>query len=143
MKKNRKKSPRRAAFEQVLYLANIPFVDVDDAKRAIFAGADIGTFDYLVYRQDGPNLLVMLKDRQAAVTNQNVADLAEWEKVFGAGFAAVFVFDPLQSTGLHTWIMLGDWVSGERRLQVIDDLFSPSPCVPVSPSGSLFPEATA
>jgi hypothetical protein len=98
-----------AAFEDYLRSKGLPYVAVDEAKKAIFAGASIKSFDFLVYSTCGPNLLVDVKGRKfpdsAAgrsrgasrawenwVTRQDVEGLAEWEKVFGPDFQAVLVF---------------------------------------------------
>jgi hypothetical protein len=98
-----------AAFEDYLRAKGLPYVAVDEAKRAIFAGASIKSFDFLVYSDSGPNLLVDVKGRKFPdstpgrrrgpsrawenwVTRQDIEGLQEWEKVFGADFQAVLVF---------------------------------------------------
>jgi hypothetical protein len=98
-----------AAFEDYLRGRQLPYVAVDEAKKAIFSGAAIKSFDFLVYSQSGPNLLVDVKGRKfpdttpghgsrAArawenwVTRGDVESLAEWEKVFGPAFQAVLTF---------------------------------------------------
>ncbi|MGB2823379.1 MAG: HYExAFE family protein [Phycisphaerae bacterium] len=98
-----------AAFEDYLRSKGLPYVAVDEAKRAIFAGASIKSFDFLVYSASGPNLLVDVKGRKFPdstagrrrepsrpwenwVTRQDIEGLREWEKVFGADFQAVLVF---------------------------------------------------
>lgn len=98
-----------AAFEDYLRAKGLPYVAVDEAKKAIFAGAAIKSFDFLVYSNSGPNLLVDVKGRKFPdslpgrgtghtrawenwVTRQDVEGLREWEKVFGADFHAVLVF---------------------------------------------------
>ena len=98
-----------AAFEDYLRSKALPYVAVDEAKRALFAGASIKSFDFLVYSETGPNLLVDVKGRKFPdstpgrrsrpsrawenwVTRQDIEGLLEWEKVFGQDFHAVFVF---------------------------------------------------
>lgn len=98
-----------AAFEDYLRAKGWPYVAVDEAKRAIFAGSSIKSFDFLVYSQSGPNLLVDVKGRKFPdslsgagrgasrawenwVTRQDVQGLAEWQNVFGRDFVAVLVF---------------------------------------------------
>jgi hypothetical protein len=97
-----------AAFEDYLRARGWPYVAVDEAKRAIFAGAALKSFDFLVYSQAGPNLLVDVKGRKFPdgvvgakrgsrawenwVTRGDVEGLAEWQKVFGPDFRAVLVF---------------------------------------------------
>lgn len=92
-----------AAFEAFLRDRGIPYVAVDEAKKALFADARLKSFDFVVYSKNGPNLLVDVKGRQLCgkgsrgsyqtwTTEQDVADLAQWEQVFGEGFKAVVAF---------------------------------------------------
>jgi hypothetical protein len=98
-----------ASFEDYLRAKGWPYVAVDEAKKAVFAGAAIKSFDFLVYSQRGANLLVDVKGRKFPdavpgrkrkasrawenwVTREDVEGLREWEKVFGDDFMAVLVF---------------------------------------------------
>jgi len=91
-----------AAFEAFLRERGIPYVAVDEAKKALFANAKLKSFDFVVYSKNGPNLLVDVKGRQMRdsskrnfeswTTERDVTDLIEWERVFGEGFKAVFTF---------------------------------------------------
>ncbi|HUS91815.1 MAG TPA: HYExAFE family protein [Phycisphaerae bacterium] len=98
-----------AAFEDYLRAKGLPYVAVDEAKKALFAGAAIKSFDFLVYSSTGPNLLADVKGRKFPdsvpgrkrgasrawenwVTRQDIEGLLEWEKVFGTDFRAVLVF---------------------------------------------------
>ena len=97
-----------AAFEDYLRAKGWPYVAVDQAKKAIFAGASLKSFDFLVYSSSGPNLLADVKGRKFPdsggprrqntrawenwITRQDVHGLGEWEKVFGEGFMAFLVF---------------------------------------------------
>ncbi|MDP6046207.1 MAG: HYExAFE family protein [Phycisphaerae bacterium] len=98
-----------AAFEDYLRSRGLPYVAVDETKKAIFADAAVKSFDFLVYSGVGRNLLVDVKGRKfpdsAAgrqrsssrawenwITRQDVEGLGEWEKVFGDDFRAVLVF---------------------------------------------------
>ncbi|OPX22105.1 MAG: hypothetical protein B1H04_05515 [Planctomycetales bacterium 4484_123] len=97
-----------AAFESYLQARGWPYVVVDEARKAVFADVAIKSFDFLVYSQAGPNLLVDVKGRKfpdsrrpAAgrsrawenwVTREDVESLQEWQNIFGEGFRAVFVF---------------------------------------------------
>ena len=98
-----------AAFEDYLRSKGLPYVAVDEARRAIFAGGSLKSFDFLVYSDSGPNLLVDVKGRKFPdstpgrsggasrawenwVTKQDIEGLVEWEKVFGEDFQAVLVF---------------------------------------------------
>lgn len=91
-----------AAFEDLLRQRGIPYVAVDEAKRALFSDARLKSFDYVVYSKTRPNLLVDIKGRrhqgprassfQTWSTQRDVEDLQQWEEVFGDGFQAVLVF---------------------------------------------------
>jgi len=93
-----------AAFEAFLRDRGVPYVAVDEAKKALFSNARLKSFDFVVYSKNGPNLLVDIKGRQAKgsrkgassfqtwATEQDVSDLMQWEQVFGEGFKAVLAF---------------------------------------------------
>ena len=92
-----------AAFEAFLRDRGIPYVAVDEAKKALFANAKLKSFDFVVYSKGGPNLLVDVKGRSCRnrsarsgfetwTTERDVSDLLQWEQVFGEGFKAVFSF---------------------------------------------------
>lgn len=93
-----------AAFEAFLRNRKIPYVAVDEAKKALFANAKLKSFDFVVYSKSGPNLLVDIKGRSARsdekrrrhfeswTTQGDVEDLLQWQQVFGEGFRGLFVF---------------------------------------------------
>ncbi len=98
-----------AAFESYLQAKGWPYVVVDEAKKAIFANVSIKSFDFLVYSDNQPNLLVDIKGRKFPdtsrstvgqparawenwVTREDIESLLEWERIFGAEFSAVLVF---------------------------------------------------
>jgi len=93
-----------ADFEAYLREKGIPYVAVDEAKKAMFSNAKLKSFDFVVYSKAGPNLLVDIKGRQLRskgtrtnsfqtwATEQDVADLLQWQQVFGEGFSAVLMF---------------------------------------------------
>ena len=92
-----------AAFEAFLRARRIPYVAVDEAKKALFANAKLKSFDFVVYSKYGPNLLIDVKGRQCRdrtgrkgfetwTTERDVEDLRQWEQVFGEGFKAVLTF---------------------------------------------------
>lgn len=109
-----------AAFEDYLRRRGIPYIAVDEAKRAMFAGSTVKSFDFLAYRPEGPNWLIDIKGRKFPydtdgnrrywenwVTQEDLADLLEWEQVFGDGFKAMLVF--------AYWMRLADpeWTLGD------------------------------
>src|SRR5688500_19879432 len=92
-----------AVFEAVMRHMGVTYIHVDEAKRALFATAKLKSFDFVVYSKNGPNLLIdvkgrLLRDRSAKrgfetwTTERDVADLTQWEQVFGEGCKAVFSF---------------------------------------------------
>ncbi len=92
-----------AAFEALLRHRGVPYVPVDEAKRALFANAKLKSFDFVVYSKTGPNLLVDVKGRQLRdrtgrkgfetwTPERDVEDLMQWEQVFGDGFKAILTF---------------------------------------------------
>ena len=92
-----------AAFEAYLRDSAIPYVAVDEAKKALFANAKLKSFDFVVYSKKGPNLLIDVKGRacrnrskrlgfETWSSEQDVTDLQQWKQVFGDGFEAVLIF---------------------------------------------------
>lgn len=94
-----------AAFEDYLQTRGIPYVAVDEAKRAAFRDAKLKSFDFIVYSARGANWLVDIKGRRYATrknatkpawvnwaTQQDLEALQQWEEVFGDGFRALLVF---------------------------------------------------
>lgn len=93
------------AFENYLQTHQIPYVAVDEAKRAAFRDAKLKSFDFIVYSTTGNNWLVDIKGRRWAprktggrpawenwVTQADLDGLKQWQEVFGTGFAALLVF---------------------------------------------------
>ena len=89
-----------AAFEAYLRDRRMPYVAVDESKKALFAGSKLKSFDFVVYSKTGPDLLVDVKGRktlgdkppQTWATRRDVDDLYEWERIFGDDFRAMFAF---------------------------------------------------
>ena len=90
------------AFEHYLRAKAIPYVAVDEARKALHGPTKLKSFDFVVYGKSGPNLLIDVKGRKHSgrsrrqldnwVTEDDVADLVKWEAVFGEGFRAALVF---------------------------------------------------
>jgi hypothetical protein len=78
-------------FETFLRDKGWPYVAVDDAKRAIFSGSHIDSFDFLVYSNVGANLLVLMVPGPAPIPPEALDSMREWEAVFGKDFKAAFV----------------------------------------------------
>ncbi len=102
-----------AAFEDYLRGRRIPYVAVDEAKKASFRDAQLKSFDFIVYSTGQTNWLIDIKGRrwharrpggkptwENWVTQEDLDGLRRWEEVFGAGFAGLLVFAYcLQSDG--------------------------------------------
>ncbi len=90
-----------AAFEDYLRRKGLPYIAVDEAKKALFAGAKLKSFDFVVYRPEGRNLLVDVKGRKVSgtraslqnwTTREDIDDFRQWQEIFGEGFTAMFLF---------------------------------------------------
>ena len=101
------------AFEHYLRANAIPYVAVDEAKRALAPGSEtpgqltgtktkLKSFDFVVYSNSGCNLLVDVKGRKHSgktgrsfqnwVTNDDVKCLRKWQGIFGDDFDPAFAF---------------------------------------------------
>ena len=93
------------AFEDYLRARQIPYVAVDEAKKAVFRDARLKSFDFIVYSSGQTNWLVDVKGGRWATRKTNgkpawenwvtQADLdgqVQWQEVFGVGFRALLVF---------------------------------------------------
>ncbi len=94
-----------AAFEQYLRTHAVPYVAVDEARRAIentHPPKSLKSFDFVVYSQNASNLLVDVKGRKHSgrsgksldnwATAGDVESLLKWEQIFGSGFRGAFAF---------------------------------------------------
>ena len=80
------KIPFRRQVEDWLKHETLPYIRVDEAKRALFAGARLRSFHFVVYMaKNGPNWLVWV----GPLNRENRLDLQQWESIFGDGFMAV------------------------------------------------------
>ncbi|MCA9023948.1 MAG: HYExAFE family protein [Planctomycetaceae bacterium] len=91
------------AFEDLLRQQQIPYVSVDESKRALLNDASLKSMDFIVYSNQPQNLLVDVKGRQFPsgarghrwenwATEDDITCLLQWEQVFGSGFRALLVF---------------------------------------------------
>ncbi|MFH1747093.1 MAG: HYExAFE family protein [Planctomycetota bacterium] len=94
-----------AAFEHYLRARQIPFILVDEAKKASFRDAKLKSFDFIVYSSGQTNWLVDIKGRRWIkrkhhsrpawenwVTQEDLDGLLQWQEVFGTGFGGLLVF---------------------------------------------------
>jgi len=88
--------------EDLLRELSLPYVAVDEARKAIFAGGAGGRFDLLIYMEHGENLLAIVLPRsRPSPTAKERAELAEWQTVFGKGFVGVFIHAADEPTVWH------------------------------------------
>ena len=106
-----------AAFEDYLRSRGIPYVPVDETRRALFAGTKVKSFDFLVYPPQHKPWIVDVKGRKFPyvsedgslrywenwVTQEDLLSLAEWEKVFPADFESRFIFAYLLAGRPERW----------------------------------------
>lgn len=103
----RRSNHYEAAFEDYARSRGWPYVPVDEQRKAIFAGARIKSFDFLVYPTGGAGKtwLVDIKGRKFPsvcsdtsrywenwVTEADLDGLRRWRAAFGDGFEPVLVF---------------------------------------------------
>lgn len=94
-----------AAFEALLRAEGVPYVAVDEARRAVMAdGRSLKSLDFLVAPRGDITWLVDVKGRRFPSgdehlqywknwsTQDDLRSLAEWELLFGPGFRGLFVF---------------------------------------------------
>ncbi|MEK6799836.1 MAG: HYExAFE family protein [Planctomycetota bacterium] len=94
-----------AAFEDYLRSRGWPYVPVDEQRKAIFAGARIKSFDFLVYPPGRRAWLADVKGRKFPYTDgrtnrywenwvcaDDLEGLRRWHEVFGADFQPLLVF---------------------------------------------------
>jgi len=93
------------AFENWLIDNHIQYIAVDEHRRAAFARCKIKSFDFFVYPHKGQKIIAEVKGRKFKGTNlakltgfecwvtaDDIDGLSKWQKVFGSGYQAVFVF---------------------------------------------------
>lgn len=84
---------------------HIKYVTVDEQKRAAFGICKIKSFDFLLHPPNGQTIIAEVKGRafkgtsfakltgfECWVTAEDIDGLTEWQRVFGQGHTAVFVF---------------------------------------------------
>jgi hypothetical protein len=92
-----------AAFEAYLRQRKIPYVAVDEAKRACWAEGSIKSLDFIVSSRTGSSWLVDVKGRRFPSgeqkqywknwsTRDDLVSLAQWVRLFGEQFGGLFVF---------------------------------------------------
>lgn len=77
--------PLRQAVEDELRRRGITYINIEEAKRALFSGARLAAFHFVVYHTGGTNWLVWA----AHTRKQTREDMTQWQTIFGDGFVAV------------------------------------------------------
>lgn len=78
----------KRTMEAYLRESGTPYVAVDEAKKALFAGVQLRSFDFVAYSESGPNWLITCKPFSQGDMREV---MRKWEDVFGKGFAAAEV----------------------------------------------------
>jgi hypothetical protein len=79
------KYPFREVVERFLRENGVPYINVDEAKRALFAGAKLRSFHFVVYFQNKKNWLL----HTAQMRKEIREDMKQWVEIFGEGFIGV------------------------------------------------------
>ena len=92
-----------AAFEAFLRARQVPYVAVDEKKRALLGDSSLKSLDFIVSPPDRGSWLVDVKGRHFPSggqkqywknwsTRDDIRSLAAWQRLFGSAFQAMFVF---------------------------------------------------
>ncbi|HZZ27594.1 MAG TPA: HYExAFE family protein [Pirellulales bacterium] len=92
-----------AAFEEFLRCHHIPYVAVDEKKRALLGNASLKSLDFIISTPRGASWLVDVKGRRFPAgeqkqywknwsTQDDVRSLTAWQSLFGPSFSGLFVF---------------------------------------------------
>jgi hypothetical protein len=92
-----------AAFEQYLQACRVPYVAVDESRRAKLGDASLKSLDFIVSPADGVSWLIDVKGRRFPSgeqkqywknwsTRDDLRSLAQWQRLFGPGACGLFVF---------------------------------------------------
>jgi hypothetical protein len=93
------------AFENWLTDNHIQYIKVDEHKKAAFGQSKVKSFDFLLYPPSRQVIIAEVKGRlfkgtsfaeltgfECWVTAEDIDGLTKWQRVFGRGHTAVFVF---------------------------------------------------
>jgi len=93
-----------AAFEEYLRSKEIPYVAVDESRRALLSGGSLKSLDFVVSPPGERTWLVDVKGRRFPSgdeqkqywknwsTRDDLRSLAQWEQLFGPSFTGLLVF---------------------------------------------------
>ncbi len=91
-----------AALERWLRKQRVPYVAVDEARRACWSGGSLKSLDFIISPERGRGYLVDVKGRRFPggegrywkcwSFEDDVESLGQWQRLFGPGFEALLVF---------------------------------------------------
>ncbi len=99
-----RKNHYEAALEAFLREREVPYVAVDESRRALMSGGSLKSLDFIVSSPEGGHWLIDVKGRRFPSGNEqkhywknwssrdDLRSLARWEQLFGGDFASVLVF---------------------------------------------------
>jgi hypothetical protein len=103
--KNSTSNHYERAFENWLIENHIPYILIDEHKRAVFSACKIKSFDFLLYSTGGQPIIAEVKGRtfkgsslanltslECWVTADDIEGLMNWQEIFGKETTVVFVF---------------------------------------------------
>ena len=113
----RKDRHYESAFQDYLRSRGIPYCPVNEAKKAIFSGGKVKSFDFLVYPGGPCHWLVDVKGRRFPyvttrgakrywenwITREDLVGMRAWQEAFGDPFRSFFVFAYLLNGDVQRW----------------------------------------
>jgi len=95
-----------AAFEEYLRDRKLPYIAVDETRRATLGDGPVKSLDFIVYGFKGARLLIDVKGRsypgmsggkprttwECWSTRDDVDGLKKWQEIFGGGYEGTLVF---------------------------------------------------
>lgn len=94
-----------AAFEDYIRSRGWPYIPVDEQRKAIFSGARIKSFDFVVYPPGSKTWIVDVKGRKFPyegkggrrywenwVTQEDIDGARQWHTVLGSDYEPIFLF---------------------------------------------------
>ena len=119
------------AFEHYLRANGIPYVAVDEAKRALQGRADqpgtrkLKSFDFVVYSEAGPNLLVDVKGRKLSLRTPARPKPAADDALFDPTPPSTPARPPAPRSAMQNWVTRDDVACLQSWETIFGDGFDP------------------